>query len=214
MAGVTRLQIVTVVGLLLFPQASAAQGTTASTAGESARHSGGDPWKFLGGAAIGFGAHELGHVIFDVVFDADPGVKKITFHGIPFFAITHANPLPRRQEYAVAAAGLWTQHATSEWLLSRQPNLRQAGSAVKKGVLAFDVLASVVYSGAAIFRIGPPERDTRAMAAAARVDERWIGVLVLAPALLDTYRYFHPDARWAAWSSRGLKVGTVLLVLK
>ena len=25
----------------------------------------------------------------DVIFDADPGVKRVEFHGIPFFAITH-----------------------------------------------------------------------------------------------------------------------------
>ena len=52
------------------------------------------------------------------------------------------------------------------------------------------------------------------MADAIGVDEPWIGMLILAPAVLDAYRYFHPDARWAAWASRGVKIGSVLLVLK
>ena len=38
--------------------------------------------------------------------------------------------------------------------------------------------------------------------------------MVLVPALLDAYRYFNPDARWAAWASRGAKMGSVLLVLR
>ena len=174
----------------------------------------GGAWAFIGGAAVGFGAHELGHLFFDVVFDADPGVKKVSFHGVPFFAIMHANELSPRQEYTVAASGLWIQNGLNEWILSRRPDVRDEHAPFQKGVLAMNVLTSVVYSGAALFKIGPPERDTRSMAAALGIDERWIGVLVLAPALLDTYRYFHPEAKWAAWSARGVKMGMVLLVLK
>jgi hypothetical protein len=37
--------------------------------------------------------------------------------------------------------------------------------------------------------------------------------MVLAPAILDVYRYFNPNARWAAWTSRGVKVGSVALVM-
>ena len=47
------------------------------------------------------------------------------------------------------------------------------------------------------------------MASSRRIDERWIGAIVLAPALLDIYRYFNPDARWATWTSRGVKMGSV-----
>ena len=52
------------------------------------------------------------------------------------------------------------------------------------------------------------------MAAASRIDERWIGALVLAPAILDAWRYYHPDAKWAAWTSRGVKIGMVLMVVR
>ena len=169
--------------------------------------------QFLAGGAIGFATHEAGHMFFNLLFDAHPGVAKVDFHGIPFFAITH-DDVSRRREYTISAAGFWVQHAESEWLLTKRPRLRHEDAPLAKGVLAFDVLASVTYAGAAFARTGPPERDTRGMASSARVNERWIGALILAPALLDTLRYFNPDAKWAAWASRGAKVGVVLLVIR
>ena len=30
--------------------------------------------------------------------------------------------------------------------------------------------------------------------------------MILAPAVLDGWRYFHPDAKWAVWTSRAVKV--------
>ncbi len=169
--------------------------------------------KFLGGAAVGLGAHESGHILAGAVMGADLGVKKVDFHGIPFFAITHS-AVPPRREYVIASAGFWVQNATNEWLLSRHPDLRRRKAPFTQGVFAFNVLASAAYSAAAIARTGPPERDTRAMAASRRVSERWVGVLILAPAVLDAYRYFRPHTAWAAWASRGVKVGMVLLVIR
>ena len=171
---------------------------------------------FLGGAATALATHEASHVLFDLMFDAHPGVKGVNYGGVPFFAITH-RPVSRRREYIISAAGLWTQHALDEWLLSTRPDLRRERAPFAKGVLAFNVIAGLAYSGAAITRTGPPERDTRGMAQSAGpngIDERWIGVLVLSPAALDAYRYFAPHARWATWTSRALKAGTILLVLR
>ena len=187
---------------------------SAAQTAEPPKDEDGGAWAFIGGAVVGFGAHELGHLFFNVVFDADPGVKKVSFAGIPFFAITHSTELSPRQEYTVAASGLWIQNGLNEWILSRRPDVRREHAPFQKDVLALNLVTSAVYSGAALFKTGPSERDTRSMAAALGVDERWIGVLVLVPALLDTYRYFHPGAEWAAWSARGVKVGMVLLVLK
>ncbi len=170
--------------------------------------------KFLLGAAGGLGLHEGGHLFFDGVFGARPELKKVHFAGIPFFAITHPAGLPPRQELTISSAGFWMQHASSEIVLTRHPRLREERAPVLKGLLAFDVLASVAYGSAAMAKAGPAERDTRAMAASLRVDEAWVGALVLVPAGLDAWRYFHPDSRWAAWLSRGVKVGAVLLVLR
>jgi hypothetical protein len=169
---------------------------------------------FAAGVALALGAHEGGHLLFDVAFDARPGIRRVDFHGIPFFAITHRNDLPPVQEFAISSAGFWVQHAGSEWLLTRRPYLRRERAPLAKGVLAFNVLTSGAYAGAAFFRTGPPERDTRGMADSAGVDERWIGAAVLAPAVLDTWRYFDPESKTAVWMSRAAKVGGVLLILR
>ena len=169
---------------------------------------------FLGGIVVGLAAHESGHLFFDVVFDADPGIKRVEFHGIPFFAITHRDDLTPREEFTISSAGFWVQQATNEWLLTTRPHLRQEHAPFAKGVFTFNVGASAMYSVAAFGRIGPPERDTRGMAVSSGIDERWIGAVVLAPAILDTWRYFDPDSRWAVWLSRAAKVGAVLLALR
>lgn len=169
---------------------------------------------FLTGALAALGAHEAGHLALDVIFDADPRLRRVDFHGIPFFAITHRADLSPRREFAVSSAGFWVQHATNEWVLSARPNLRRERAAFLKGMVAFNVIASGAYAGAAFARTGPDERDTRGMAVSSRVDERWIGALVLAPAVLDAWRYFDPEARWAVWLSRGVKVAGVLLIIR
>lgn len=169
---------------------------------------------FFTGAALGLGAHEAGHVATSLAFGEKPGLGRVDFHGIPFFAITHRSGLPPRQEFTISSAGFWVQHAGNEWLLVRRPNLRHDSAPFAKGVLAFNVLASVAYAGTAFAKTGPLERDTRGIAAAARIDERWIGTVVLTPALLDAWRYYHPDAAWAVWVSRGVKIGMVLLVVR
>jgi hypothetical protein len=169
---------------------------------------------FLAGAAVGLAAHETGHILFDIVFDADPGVRTVDFHGVPFFAITHREDMSPRREFAISAAGFWVQHAGSEWLLTKHPRLRHEAAPFKKGMLAFNVLSSVAYAGAAFAETGPDERDTRGMAVASGVDEPWMGAMILAPAVLDLWRYFEPEAKWLAWTSRAMKAGAVLLVLR
>ena len=166
------------------------------------------------GIGVGLVAHEGGHLLFDAIFDADPGIKRVEFHGIPFFAITHQTGLEPREEYTISAAGFWVQEATNEWLLTARPRLRYQHAPFAKGVFTFNIGASAMYSVAAFARTGPPERDTRGMAEASRIDERWIGAVVLAPAVFDTWRYFKPDSRWPVWLSRAAKVGSVLLVLR
>jgi hypothetical protein len=169
---------------------------------------------FLAGAAAGLGAHETGHLVFDEIFDAHPGLKRVSFHGIPFFAITHNPNLSHRKEFVIDSAGFWVQHAGNELMLTRNPRLRQTGSAFIKGLFAFDVLASVAYSTAGFLRTGPVERDTRGMADALRWKEPAVAALLLVPAVLDGIRYYRPDAKWAVWGSRAAKVTMVLLVIR
>lgn len=170
--------------------------------------------KVLLGGAAGLGLHEAGHLVANWAFEQKVTVKKVDYKGIPFFALSHAPDLSPRREYVVSSAGLWTQYLYSEHILTHHPNLRREESPFRKGMLAFHVGTSLLYSGAAFGRTGPIERDTRGMASSRRIDERWIGMMVLAPAILDVYRYFNPEARWAAWASRGVKVGSAALIVK
>ena len=158
--------------------------------------------------------HEGGHLVFDGLFDADPHLKRVNFGPFPFFAIAHRGDLSPRRELMVSSAGFWVQEATNEGLLVAHPALRRERAPLVKGIFAFNVLTSIGYAAVAFARAGPSERDTRGMAAAAGVDERAIGAMVLAPAVFDAYRYFRPESKWARWASRIAKASSVLLVLK
>jgi len=170
--------------------------------------------KFFGGAALGLLVHESGHVTLNLALGADPTVKAVDFHGVPFFAITPQRLGSAREHYAIASAGFWAQHGVTEWLLTRSPDLRTKRAPTAKGLLAFHVGSSVAYAAAAWTHDGPAERDTRGMAESQRIGERWMAVAVLAPAALDVYRYYRPHRRWATWASRALKLSLVLLVLR
>jgi hypothetical protein len=172
-----------------------------------------DVMQFFAGAALGLGLHESGHLVLDEAFGADPGVRKVSAGFIPFFAITH-EPVSPLKEFTISSAGFWVQHAGSEILLMRRPNLRGEHAPFVKGLLAFNVLTSVMYAGAAFARSGPAERDTRGMAISAEIAEPWIGVTILAPAVLDGARYCRPQSRVLRWASRAAKIGGALVVLK
>ena len=172
-----------------------------------------DVLEFFGGAAVGLGLHESGHLLFDVAFDASPGVRKVSAGFIPFFAITHEQVSPTK-EFTISSAGFWVQHGGNEILLGRNPNLRTDHAPILKGLFAFNVLTSVMYAGAAFVQRGPLERDTRGMALSAGIAEPWIGATILAPAVLDGARYYRPQSRVLRWASRSAKVAGALLVLK
>lgn len=172
-----------------------------------------DAVRFFAGAALGLGFHESAHLIADEAFGANPGVRKVSAGFIPFFAITH-EPVTPTKEFIISSAGFWAQHVGSEITLSRHPQLHQEHAPVLKGLLAFNVVTSVIYTGAAFARHGPAERDTRGIALSADVDEPWVGVTVLAPAVLDAARYYRPNSRVLRWASRAAKVGGTLLIFR
>jgi hypothetical protein len=198
--------------VLFLPVIVQAQDVATATAQQN-EHLAVDTGKFFAGAALALAAHESGHLLFDVIFDADVNVTRVHLGPFPFFAISHRAGLPPREEFTISSAGFWTQEATAEWLLTERPDLRREQAPFAKGILAFDVLTSFGYGTVALFKVGPPERDTRGMATIG-VDERAVGALIMLPAAFDAYRYFVPEATWAKWASRAAKAATVLLVLK
>jgi hypothetical protein len=209
-----RLRIIIVGAALLCVAATpAAAQTTPAPSSSSPKSKTVRLLTFLGGGVTGLAVHESGHLIISAVFGASPGVKGITYGPVPFFAITH-NPVTRRQEFVISSAGFWMQHAGSEWILGVHPHLREESSPFLKGVFAFNLGASAMYSVAAFGQFGRPERDTLGMArslGSTGAPEPLVGALVLAPALLDGYRYLNPDAAWARWVSRAVKIGSIVL---
>lgn len=170
---------------------------------------------FLAGGVSGLTVHESGHVAAGVLFGANPGTRAIRYAGIPFFAVTH-DPVSRPREFVISSAGFWVHHAGSEWILTARPRLIDESAPFLKGMLAFNIGTSLMYSGAAIFRAGPPERDPRGMADSLGRKgwpEPVIGILILGPAVLDAYRFVKPGHAWAAWTSRGLKAALMALAV-
>ncbi len=195
-----RRALVAVSFVLVLPEAiAAASGPTA---------------RFFAGAATMLGAHEAAHLACDVAFAARPRLTTVHFGPVPFFAIEPTARLSPRREYVTTSAGFDAQHVASEWILTAHPALRDQSRPFLKGMFAFHVLASTGYGVAALAKAGPVQRDTRGMAEALGMNERAIGVFVLAPAALDAYRYYHPEARWATWASRVAKMALAGLVIK
>ena len=78
----------------------------------------------------------------------------------------------------------------------------------------FNFWLTVGYAATAFAGSGPSERDTKDMADALGWNERRGGVMILAPTMLDAYRYHHPDAKWAKTASRLTKVFIIGLAMK
>jgi hypothetical protein len=203
-----------VVAFVLTAELVAAQDVPSQPASPNGQSTASATVAFVLGAGTALAAHEGGHLLFDEIFDAHPSIQKVSFHGIPFFAVTHDYGRSDRKEYVIDTAGFWVQEATNEWLLHRHPDLRHEKEPYLKGVFAFNVLASVAYAGAAFAQTGPVQRDTRGMAQALHWKEPAVGVLVLLPAVFDAVRYYHPGAAWAVWGARTSKLAGVVLVFK
>lgn len=202
-----------IVSLLVSAGTASAQSDAEESASRSESSRTAAAFAFLGGAAAGLVAHEGGHVLFDVIFDADPGIRRVEFAGIPFFAITHRPGLPPAREYTISAAGFWAQNAAAEWILTKRPELRRERGAFVKGMLAWSIASSAAYTVAAAGTLGPSERDTRGMAGSLGVPEPLVGTLLLIPAVCDLWRYLDPDARLPRWMSRAAKIGLVFVVV-
>jgi hypothetical protein len=178
------------------------------------------------GFVTGFLAHESGHIAMNLMMGNVPAFEGLLVFGfIPFFAIT-----PRidcrgevctthdgerfaggpRGKYAIVSAGFNVQHLTDEVLLTRRPNLRYEDAPYQKGVLAFNVFLSCMYAFGALTTLQDPHGDMAGMTRLSNVHYVPLTFALLAPAAMDTVRYFLPHTqRWSAWVSRGTKVAFI-----
>ena len=174
----------------------------------------GDPAGFFKGAFTGFLGHECGHLIANTALNTNFHLKAVNFAVIPFFTIEPGRELSPREHYITASAGFNAQHIIIEWLLVRHPNLRQENKPFLKGLGTFNFWLTAGYAATAFAGYGPNERDTKGMADSLGWSEESIGVLILAPTLLDAYRYKHPKAKWAKHASRITKLLIIGLALE
>jgi len=183
---------------------------------------------FAAGAFSGFLLHEAGHLFANLIQGNVPKFQGIWGFGfIPFFTIA-----PRiycedgrcykddgsefwsgpRGKFAITSAGYNVQHLTDEIMLSRTPNLRYQVAPFRKGLLTFNVLLSVGYALAALTTIENPQGDLSTSAKLIGFHHAYYASMLLIPAMLDTYRYFRTESKWAPWVSRTGKVAVVGLV--
>ena len=176
------------------------------------RHPVRDGVSFIAGFSSGLFLHEAAHLLTGALAGARPRVDRLS---IPLpFIVVHYDAVSRRREFAIASSGFWAQHLVNEALLTAEPELRRSSAPFRKGLFAFGVGTSVFYAIGAVSGRGP-ERDTRSIAdslGAKGVPEPVAGLVIVAPAVLDLYRYYRPGSTWARWTSRALKALSVGLV--
>ena len=163
---------------------------------------------------VGFLGHESGHLLTNLALGTQFSLKGVDYAGIPFFTIEPGRRLSPREHYLTASAGFNAQHLINELLLQKHPNLQREDKPFLKGVAHFNFWLSVGYSVTSFAGYGPAERDTKGMADSLGWSEDSVAALILAPALLDAYRYQHPKSKWAKRASRLTKLLILGLVLE
>ncbi len=165
-------------------------------------------WLLLG-AGAGLAVHEGGHLLFDAALDTRPKVVEVKLGPFPFFAIEPTRIRNNQQRYAIAQAGYLMENIYSEAILLADPHIREQRHAFLKGMLLFHVVLDAGYAITGFAGVGPPQSDVNTMSRGLGVPPWAIGIMLMVPALCDTYRYFVPESRWAPWVSLGGKLTMV-----
>lgn len=178
-------------------------------------------WLALG-AASGFVGHELGHIVTDFMTLHHP-----TFHATKtgpfyFFAIQPCcGDLSHAEEYAIASAGLVVNDLSSELILQISPRIRSRHAPYMKGVLLADIGLELGYAISGFIQSAhpkgfPAQSDVGSMSRALGVAPWRVSLSVMAPALIDLYRYFVPRSSFMPWvgiQSKMFMAGLVIPLL-
>ena len=146
--------------------------------------------------------------LFDAAFDAEPGAEARVVRPASRSSRSPTSRSDRRQEFTISSAGFWVQHATSEWLLTRRPHLRDRARPVRQGRARMERARPRSPTAAPRSRVPARRNATRAAwPSRSALPKPWIGALVLAPAVLDTVRYARPQAAGRGGRRARLKIG-------
>lgn len=156
---------------------------------------------FVLGAGVGLALHEGAHLLVDVATDAKPEIMPVSLGPFPFFAIAPTNISSQQQRYAIAMAGFVMQDLYSETILQIDPHLREHDRPLLKGMLALHTLLTTGYAITGFAGVGPLQSDVNTLSRALSLPPWAVGLILISPAICDTYRYFVPGSRWAPWVS-------------
>lgn len=168
---------------------------------------------FLLGAGAGLALHEGSHLMFNGMLDTRPELRAVSLGPFPFFAIQPTQIKNNQHRYVIAMAGFLMQDLYSEVILQADPELRAHHRPFLKGMLAFHVALSLGYAITGFANIGPAQSDVNTMSRALNTPPWAVGLLLIAPVVTDTYRYFVPHSRWAPWVSLASKSSLVGIAL-
>jgi hypothetical protein len=173
------------------------------------------------GAISAFLLHEAGHIAANLMLGNVPHFQGTKFGGfLPFPVISpsihcdgdhcfkrngHSFSTGPNGVYFIVTAGFHVQNITNEILLTSDPNLAEQYAPFRKGLLGFNLFLSALYAAGAYTKLESPNGDLLGAARYSGIHEAWLATLLLVPAVLDGYRYFHPEATWAVWASRAGK---------
>jgi hypothetical protein len=175
-------------------------------------------WLILG-AASGFVGHELGHVVADLMTGHHPTFHTTKTGPFYFFAIQPCcGHLSNGELYFIASAGLTVNNLSSELILDIGPKLRSHHNPYLKGVLLVDIGLELGYAISGFLESKypnaiPAQSDVGSMARALGARPWQVGLTVMAPAVVDIYRYFVPSSAWAPWVSIESKLFMTGIVL-
>ncbi|MEO6953361.1 MAG: hypothetical protein ABI321_16290 [Polyangia bacterium] len=175
-------------------------------------------WLALG-ATSGFVGHELGHIVTDLMTLHHPTFHTTKTGPFYFFAIQPCcGPLSHAEEYAIASAGLVVNDLSSELILSISPRIRSRHAPFMKGVLLVDIGLELGYAISGFVQSAhpkgfPDQSDVASMSRALGVSPWRVSLSVMAPALIDLYRYFVPRSSFVPWVGIQSKVFMAGLVL-
>lgn len=165
-------------------------------------------WALLAaGAAIGFVAHEAGHLTFDLAVGNEPEFRRVELGPFPFFAIAPTQPTSDNSRYTMAMMGFLVEAAYTEGIFARNPELRYHHRPLLEGMLAFHVALDFGYAFTGFLGVGPAESDVNTMARAAGIPSWAMGMMLFTPLVFDVLRYVRPDTRrWSMWVGMGSRL--------
>ncbi|MFH1539072.1 MAG: hypothetical protein ABIH66_08935, partial [bacterium] len=144
----------------------------------------------------------------DVLYDfsslrTDRGMEYLDENGAP---VSHG----RRDHALIAYSGLLFQNITNEILLTRHPRLIDEDRPFLKGMFFFNLFLPMFYT---FESRSDDNSDLRLLQQDIGYDKWQVNAIVLVPAALDAYRYYHPEKKRLRTYARIAKTIPVVICL-